>query len=75
VLHVDLYRIEHADEAEELGLDEARLDALLLVEWPERLPDSVWEDALWLTLTPEADGTRRLTAKVPPSWKARWPLT
>lgn len=75
VLHVDLYRIEHTDEAEELGLDEARLDALLVVEWPERLPDSAWDDALWLTLTPEADGTRRLTAKVPPSWKARWPLT
>ncbi|HWK34622.1 tRNA (adenosine(37)-N6)-threonylcarbamoyltransferase complex ATPase subunit type 1 TsaE, partial [Sphingomonas sp.] len=42
VLHVDLYRIEDAREAEELGLDEARADALLVVEWPERLPAAHW---------------------------------
>ncbi len=74
VLHVDLYRIDDPDEAEELGLDDARGDSLLLVEWPERLPDSVWADALWLTLTIEADGSRGLTARVPTAWKDRWPL-
>ena len=36
VLHVDLYRIDDPDEAEELGLEDARGDSLLLVEWPER---------------------------------------
>lgn len=75
VLHVDLYRIEDPDEAEELGLDDARYDALLLVEWPERLPASAWHDALWLTLTVAADGTRSLTARVPAAWGGRWPLT
>jgi tRNA threonylcarbamoyladenosine biosynthesis protein TsaE len=75
VLHVDLYRIEHSNEAEELGLDEAREDALLLVEWPERLGDEVWSDALWLTLDITADGARNLTAKVPAAWRDRWPLT
>lgn len=74
VLHVDLYRIDDPDEAEELGLDEARGDSLLLVEWPERLPDAWWADALWLTLTIEADGSRGLTARVPAAWKDRWPL-
>ena len=74
VLHVDLYRLDDPDEAEELGLDDARGDSLLLVEWPERLPDSFWADALWLTLTIEADGSRRLTARVPAAWKDRWPL-
>jgi tRNA threonylcarbamoyladenosine biosynthesis protein TsaE len=75
VLHVDLYRIEDPDEAEELGLDDARYDALLLVEWPERLPASAWHDALWLTLAVAADGTRALTARVPAAWEGRWPLT
>ncbi|MES2444641.1 MAG: tRNA (adenosine(37)-N6)-threonylcarbamoyltransferase complex ATPase subunit type 1 TsaE [Pseudomonadota bacterium] len=75
VLHVDLYRIENPDEAEELGLDEARADALLLVEWPERLGDDYWTDALWLTLDVTADGARALTAKVPAAWRDRWPLT
>jgi len=75
VLHVDLYRIEHADEAEELGFDEARDESLLLVEWPERLGEDAWADALWLTLDVTADGARALTAKVPAAWRDRWLLT
>ncbi len=50
VLHVDLYRIDDPAEAEELGLDDARADSLLIVEWPERLGAEAWHDALWLTL-------------------------
>ena len=34
VMHVDLYRIEHVEELDELGLDEAREDSVLLIEWP-----------------------------------------
>lgn len=75
VLHVDLYRLDSPEEAVELGLDDARHDSLLLVEWPERLPDSYWHDALWLSLEAPADGPRRLTARVPAAWKGRWPLT
>jgi tRNA threonylcarbamoyladenosine biosynthesis protein TsaE len=75
VLHVDLYRIESSEEAEELGLDEARAESLLLVEWPERLPDQWWRDALWLTLDVTPDGARALTAKVPAAWRDRWPPT
>lgn len=74
VLHVDLYRIDDPAEADELGLDDARYDSLLIVEWPERLPGA-WDDALWLSLTMEPDGARGLTAQVPAAWKDRWPLT
>jgi tRNA threonylcarbamoyladenosine biosynthesis protein TsaE len=73
VLHVDLYRIERPDEAEELGLDDARYDSLLIVEWPERFAEAYWQDALWLSLEPTPDGARALTAKVPAAWKDRWP--
>ncbi|HYN46191.1 MAG TPA: tRNA (adenosine(37)-N6)-threonylcarbamoyltransferase complex ATPase subunit type 1 TsaE [Allosphingosinicella sp.] len=72
--HVDLYRIEHAGELDELGLDEARGEAAMLIEWPEILP-RLWPDALCLTLEVEADGARALTASVPPAWAARWPPT
>ena len=71
VWHVDLYRIEDASEIDELGLDSA--DAVLLVEWPERAPDGMWPEALALSLDFGRDGERILTAKVPPSWKGRWP--
>lgn len=73
VAHIDLYRIEGLEEAEELGLDELRADHLLLVEWPERLGAGAWRDALRLRLETEEGGGRRLTAEAPPSWEARWP--
>jgi len=72
VLHVDLYRVEDPGEAEELGLDEARADSLLLVEWPERLGEGHWRDALWLSLDVMPDGARALTAQVPAAWRDRW---
>jgi tRNA threonylcarbamoyladenosine biosynthesis protein TsaE len=73
VAHIDLYRLESPDEADELGLDELRQDHLLLVEWPERLGAYWWQDALRLRLDEAPGGGRRLTAEVPPSWEARWP--
>jgi tRNA threonylcarbamoyladenosine biosynthesis protein TsaE len=73
VWHVDLYRIEHASEIEELGLD-AAADAVLLVEWPERAGERAWRDALRLSLEFAQDGARILTAEVPPSWEGRCPL-
>ena len=72
VWHVDLYRIEDRSELGELGLDSA-VDAVLLVEWPERAGNEVWPEALSLTLDFAADDYRILTAKVPPSWEGRWP--
>lgn len=73
IWHIDLYRIEDADEAIELGLDDARHEAALLIEWPERMGAGLWADALRLHLETTADGSRRLTAQVPPAWETRWP--
>ena len=63
VAHVDLYRIDAAEDADELGLDELLEDGALLVEWPERLGgERLWPHALRLTLAPDAgSGGRRLT--------------
>ncbi|HEX8640349.1 MAG TPA: tRNA (adenosine(37)-N6)-threonylcarbamoyltransferase complex ATPase subunit type 1 TsaE [Allosphingosinicella sp.] len=72
VWHVDLYRIEAAAELDELGLDEARAEGVLLIEWPERMR-RLWLDALKLRLLPEPGAGRALTAEVPAAWGARWP--
>jgi len=72
VWHVDLYRIEHVSELDELGLDSAA-DAVLLVEWPERAGAVAWTQALALSLGFAQGGDRILTARVPPSWEGRWP--
>ncbi|WP_326524524.1 tRNA (adenosine(37)-N6)-threonylcarbamoyltransferase complex ATPase subunit type 1 TsaE [Sphingomonas sp.] len=72
VLHVDLYRIVDPSEIDELGLDEARQDMALVVEWPERAGPRAWRDALRLTLAIADDGTRMLTAAAPPGWEDRW---
>lgn len=74
VAHVDLYRIADPDDVAELGLDDYRADGLLLVEWPERLGDRLWPDALRIRLSSTPDGARRLTADLPPSWELRWPF-
>jgi tRNA threonylcarbamoyladenosine biosynthesis protein TsaE len=74
VVHVDLYRIDDPNEVEELGLEEQRDDAVLLVEWPERAGAGYWPDALAITLSVAPDGVRSLTATVPAAWTQRWPI-
>jgi len=74
VWHVDLYRIEHPEELEELGLDDALDGGVLVIEWPERLGALLWPHALRLHLTVAGEGRRALTAEVPPAWEKRWPL-
>jgi tRNA threonylcarbamoyladenosine biosynthesis protein TsaE len=39
VWHVDAYRLKADDEARDLGLEEAG-EAIVLIEWPERLRDA-----------------------------------
>ncbi len=46
VYHFDFYRLSGADEAVELGLDEALNNGLVLAEWPDRLEDELPADRL-----------------------------
>ncbi len=73
VWHVDLYRLDDPDEAAELGLDEARDNGILVIEWPERLGEDLPADALWLRLEGAGTDSRCLTARVPAAWEERWP--
>lgn len=72
VWHVDLYRLEEAEETVELGLEEAFDTALSLIEWPERMEGFMPADRLWLSLAPATSGTgRTLTVDAPPAWEKR----
>ena len=45
VAHFDHYRLTRAEEASEIGLDEALDEGCAVIEWPERLGD---DPAAWL---------------------------
>lgn len=71
IWHADLYRLTHADELVELGLDEAMRDAVVLIEWPDHA--GPLRDPLTLGLEPRADfpDSRRITLA---GSEARWGL-
>lgn len=46
VVHADLYRVTHAGELAELGVDEAAENAVVLLEWPDRAADALPPDRL-----------------------------
>lgn len=75
VAHVDLYRIEDPEEIPELGLEDTLSEGAMIVEWPDRMPDSFWNDALEIALEITGEGNRRLTWNAGSAWKDRWPLT
>jgi tRNA threonylcarbamoyladenosine biosynthesis protein TsaE len=54
IWHTDLYRITHPDEVIELGLDAAFEEAVVLVEWPERLGKWRPANAIQIELVPQS---------------------
>ena len=60
IWHADLYRLSDPEDVYELGLDEARTEALCLIEWPDRMPADWWCDALEIKLEIGDAGTRGL---------------
>lgn len=70
VWHFDLYRLSAAEEIYELGWEEADGEALVLVEWPERLGALAPPDALTLTFAYEGAG-RRVTLAGNSAWRQR----
>ena len=72
--HVDLYRIDHPSDIEELGLGSMLGDGVLVVEWPGHAGEGAWPPtALALSLEPLEDGRRALTATPGAGWEDRWP--
>ena len=60
IWHADLYRLSDPDEVVELGLVEAMENAIVLIEWPDRLGSYLPPSPLRLTLSPEGDARHAL---------------
>ena len=68
--HFDLYRLERADEAFEIGLDEALEEGAAVIEWPERLGGRLPGDRLDIDIAISGEG--RLARLIPHgAWKGR----
>lgn len=61
VYHIDLYRLERADQVATLGLDEIfDHKAVVLIEWGERFPELMPRDRIEIRLRTLADDRREI---------------
>ncbi|CAO3352386.1 tRNA (adenosine(37)-N6)-threonylcarbamoyltransferase complex ATPase subunit type 1 TsaE [Azospirillum melinis] len=61
VWHFDLYRLSGPDEVYELGWDDARAEAVAVVEWPDRLGPLLPPDRVEVTMEHDGPDARRAT--------------
>lgn len=61
VYHIDLYRLEDEEEAQQAGVEACLYSGhLCFVEWPQRVPSILPEDIILVQLTTEGDTLRRI---------------
>lgn len=72
IFHFDLYRLNHAEEALELGIEEAFADGVSLIEWGERLGTLLPAARLDVELRPgKIAGARRVRLTGHGYWRAK----
>lgn len=57
--HFDLYRIDHEDEVVELGIEDAFVDGITLIEWPGKMGHWLPHDRLDLEIQSNDSSTSR----------------
>lgn len=78
VVHFDPYRLEAAGALRDVGWEEyLGSGALMLIEWPERLGDSIPVPHIWVTIAHADGSTRRITLVSEPDtdidrWSNLW---
>ena len=70
IAHFDLYRLERAEEAFEIGLDEALEEGAAVIEWPQRLGGRLPADRLDIDIVINGESRE---ARLSPhgAWKGR----
>ncbi|MBX7483566.1 tRNA (adenosine(37)-N6)-threonylcarbamoyltransferase complex ATPase subunit type 1 TsaE [Qipengyuania qiaonensis] len=73
LVHADFYRLQDPSEADELGLDDYREEAVLLAEWPDHAGGFAHEaGCLSIALEKVGDG-REAVVSPGTSWQSRCP--
>lgn len=60
VYHYDLYRLRRPEELNDIGFDEYMSDGVALIEWPDKFPDYMPEQSLWINLTATGETSREV---------------
>ena len=62
VYHFDIFRIENQQSAERLGLDDYFFgDGVSVIEWADRFPESIPEQARWILFEIKSENVRAIT--------------
>lgn len=62
VYHFDLYRIDSAEEAYDIGIEEMLYgDGICLIEWPEKIEELLPDDTIWSYIRVNQDGSRTIS--------------
>lgn len=73
LVHMDLYRLQHPEEAEVIGVEDTfREDAVCLIEWPEIIEDSLPKDRLSVEILGSGEQPREIIFKADEcAWEQR----
>lgn len=66
IVHIDAYRLPEGDDLSSLGLDAHELeDAILVVEWAQRIADALPDDRFEITITHANNNERTIVIEPP----------
>jgi tRNA threonylcarbamoyladenosine biosynthesis protein TsaE len=80
LFHVDLYRLDDQREIDDLGLEEIGADAVLTIEWAQKLEGAAWlkpwrsEHIVEVRLTHGEGDTRNLSINYPITQSPNYPI-
>ncbi len=70
--HLDCYRLGDESELDALGWDQIiGSDAIILVEWPDRIDSAIPDDALTIRIDHVDETSRHFTFEIPDAWEGR----
>ena len=63
IYHFDMYRLKKEEEAFEIGIEDAFIDGVSLIEWPEKIGYLLPKNAIKITILIQEDQSRLITVE------------